>query len=89
MSSLRSIPLTVIFKFYFILSLCQAIQLGEIRPGKSRAMAPRGLGKRDMSLFELKNTETFLWGAKGKLPNVIFSKKLDLPGALQTVLMLC
>lgn len=67
MGSLRSIPLHVVFKLFFMLSLCQALQLGEIRPWNSRSMAPRGLGKRDMSVFELKSTETFLWGAEGKL----------------------
>lgn len=77
MGSLRSIPLNVVFKLFFMLSLCQAIQLGEIRPWNSRAMAPRGLGKRDMSVFELKSTETFLWGARGKLQRVLFPEQRD------------
>lgn len=33
-------------------------------------MGPRDLEKRDMSVFELKSIETFLWGAKGKLPSL-------------------
>lgn len=49
----------------FVLSLFQAIQLEEICTWKTRAVGSRGLGKWDMSIFELKSDETFLWGAKG------------------------
>lgn len=70
MGSVRSFPLAVVL--FLMVSLCQAIQLEEIRPWKSRVMRPRGLGKRDMSVFELKSIETFLWGAKGRLPSVLF-----------------
>ena len=76
MGSSKAFPLTVILKLFLMLSLCHAIQLEEIRPWKSRAMGPRGLEKRDMSVFELKSIETFLWGAKGKLPS-LFPEKRD------------
>lgn len=65
MGSLKAFQLTVILKLVFLLSLCHAIELEDIRPWKSRAMGPRGLGRRDMSAFDLRSIETFLWGAKG------------------------
>lgn len=52
-------------------------------------VSPRGLGKRDMSVFELKSTETFLWRAEGKLQSVFFPVPRDSIGALQTVQMPC
>ncbi len=66
MHSSGAFVLTVAFVLLYALSVCQAIELQEIRPGNGNGGRSRGLAKRDMSAFELQSTETFLWGATGK-----------------------
>ena len=52
---------------FFLLSIVEALELEEIRPGYAAGRGSKRLGRRDLSAFELRSTETFLWGAQGKL----------------------
>jgi hypothetical protein len=67
-----SLPyLSVTLIFLLVLSICQALELQEIRPRTAaRVVGPRGLSKRDFSAFDLQNSQTFLWGSEGK-PQVV------------------
>ncbi len=58
--------------FLTVLFSCSALELEEIRPRSLHGVtSERWLGKRDNSVFDLRNQETFLWGAEGKiLPTV-------------------
>ncbi len=44
-----------------ILSLRHALELGRFCPRGSRVRGFNRIGKRDMSLFDLESTQTFLW----------------------------
>ncbi|KAI4160338.1 MAG: hypothetical protein LQ342_005834 [Letrouitia transgressa] len=44
----------------------------EIRPRSIHGVtSEKWLGKRDNSVFDLRNQETFLWGAEGKTPPTV------------------
>ena len=55
--------------FFTVLPSCSALELEEIRPQSLHGVtSDKWLGKRDNSVFDLRNQETFLWGAEGKTP---------------------
>ena len=66
MASAKPCGLLVMLVFFLILSLCQALELEEIRPWSASHIASREIGKRDLSALDLKSTQTFLWGSEGK-----------------------
>lgn len=66
MHSLSRLAFLLLTTISVVLPPCWALELQEIRPWNGRGMGPSSRLKRDMSVFELKSTETFLWGAKGQ-----------------------
>ena len=67
MLSFAYFTLSVIFGVFVVLPTCPALELQEIRPRSVHGIGSRRLAKRDFSVFDLKSTETFLWGAEGLL----------------------
>ena len=58
--------------FLAVLPTCSALELEEIRPRSLHGVtSEKWLGKRDNSVFDLRNQETFLWGAEGKIPPAV------------------
>lgn len=66
MASVKPCVLLVMLVVFLILSLCQALELQEIRPWSASHIATREIGKRDLSALDLESTQTFLWGSEGK-----------------------
>lgn len=55
--------------FLTVLPFCSTLELEEIRPRSLHGVtSEKWHGKRDNSVFDLRNQETFLWGAEGKPP---------------------
>ena len=56
----------ILLAVWWLLAVCQAIELQEIRPISPHGITSRSLTKRDMTVFDLQSKETFLWGAEGR-----------------------
>ena len=65
MPAFPSYRICISFLLVVIVPICAARDLEEIRPWSPHGVGSQWLGKRDHSVFDLKSTETFLWGAEG------------------------
>lgn len=66
-----SLLLSLLAALLSFAALGRAVVLEDIRTHNGRNLIGRDLWKRDFSVFDLHATETFLWGAPGKLNQLL------------------
>ncbi|KAF1808511.1 hypothetical protein P152DRAFT_517529 [Eremomyces bilateralis CBS 781.70] len=75
-----------VFAVAFLVVFGNAVELEEIKPWDLYPLETRDLRRRDMNAFDLRSTETFLWGAQDGVDVILGNFTVMMPGDSENIL---